>query len=118
ANGQCRRYQAILNSVLSTIDSSVTCPATVVCEAPNPYLCSDGSCVALPNYCRPMLPCPAGTTMCTDLRCSGVNSTCIALLGQQCPPANPVLCPNGACRQSIRDCSFKLVGEDRQCTDP
>ena len=115
ANGQCAAYpahagagteQSLNTSSLSVPLLTTTCSPTVTCDAQQAFQCADLTCVASPDKCRPLQPCPASTP-----RYCTFSATCIAA-GQQCaqqnssfcPAASPVLCSNGACVTSTRKC--------------
>lgn len=99
ANGDCAKFPA-------SVKGPDSCPVTMLCPADLPFMCADGACVASSQLCRPVQPCPVPNFR----ACPGVSLTCV-LNGDTCPAQNscplsaPVICPNGACAASIRECT-------------
>ena len=115
ANGQCAAFpahagggaeQSFNTSTVSVSLVTSTCPPTVTCDAQQSFLCADLTCVASPDKCRPLQPCPTSAPQyCTfTANCISASQQCAQQNSSFCPAASPVLCRNGACVTSTRRC--------------
>ena len=107
ATGQCARYPAVSGwTNLSSNALTSSCPATVTCDSQHGFLCADGTCASYPSECRPLQACPSSSLQYCSFSqtCLPVGDVCLQATATTCPLTYPVLCSNGACVQSTRQC--------------
>ena len=107
ATGQCARFPAVNGwTNLSSTALTSSCPATVTCDSQHGFLCADGTCASHPSACRPLLACPSSSLQYCSFSqtCIPAGDVCAQATATTCPLSSPVLCANGACVQSTRQC--------------
>ena len=97
---ECSKYAAYAG-IAGGLNQTDFCTPRPVCDGLLPVRCADGSCVALNQHCRPILPCPRGYVLNYDGRtCVDENKEQV----RRCPPGAPALCSDGSCRASPSQC--------------
>ena len=125
ATGQCARYPAVGGwTNLSSNALTSSCPATVTCDSQHGFLCADGNCVSYPSECRPLQSCPSSSLQYCSFSqtCIPAGNVCPQATATTCPLAYPVLCSNGACVKSTRQCMSpyqpNLAASSSSCAVP
>jgi fibro-slime domain-containing protein len=112
ADGTCAVFAA--GTVGAPVGTS--CPTSVVCN-PGNVLCADGSCAITKDYCPSAPQCPEGEELCTrNWKCVPTGDCTEDKVESICPPANPIRCASGECREAIEQCTGGDFGGGKPLT--